>query len=99
MTQKGRRGRWQQRDKTRRGQTIPGANEGIQARRQVALSTARLLTFVIRVQILRHCVRQSTTHYSSMYTRSWTPAWRISITGRLAVVLACTTPSRPSYMH
>jgi hypothetical protein len=30
----------------------------------VALSTARLLTFVIRVQILRHCVRQSTTHYS-----------------------------------
>ena len=28
----------------------------------VALSTARLLTFVIRVQILRHCVRQK--HYT-----------------------------------
>lgn len=48
------------------------------------MSTARLLTVVIRLQILRHCVRQSTTHDSS-------------ITASPVVVLACTTLSRLSY--
>lgn len=71
----------QQQDETRRGEARrDGANAALKAARRqatpfaaslttVALSTARLLTFVIRVQILRHCVRQSTTHYSSVRVR------------------------------
>jgi hypothetical protein len=62
VTQMGRRAAAAatRRDETRQGETAEHTNAA--CHQPVALSTARLLTVVIRVQILRHCVRQSTTH-------------------------------------
>jgi hypothetical protein len=86
VTQKGRRRQTtQSRDDTR--QDIATQTQS------VALSTARLLTVVIRVQILQHCVRQSTQASRSQ---------PVPAASALVVVLACTTPSRlsaPSYQQ
>lgn len=78
----------QRRRVTQRRSGTRGAEAETTQTQAVAVSTARLLTVVIRLQLLRHCVRQSSTL-----------AWGISITAissGFTVVLACNTLSRPS---
>lgn len=99
VTQTGRRGSSSssktRRDAARRDETVQTLHAGRQAASlTVALSTARLLTFVIRVQILRHCVRQSTTHYSSARHISITASGRCL--ARRAGLHHAVTPVLPS---
>jgi hypothetical protein len=95
VTRRGAGGRLPRRAATTRDKTGRGETQT----QPVAVSTARLLTVVIRVQILQHCVRQSTQASRSQPVPATAAC---CLRPRLVVVLACTTPSRlsaPSYQQ